>query len=86
MRFLTTPTTFCIVTFATPSNGTVVINKRLPILEGDEIVYLSSTAESLPWMMDAKTGQMTIDVSAVQSGIKEGEFAWAFEVRYAYGG
>ena len=92
MRFLTTPTTFCIVTFATPSNSTVAINKRLPILEGDEVIYLAPTANgndarsgkaSLPWMMDAETGQTIIDVSAVQSEIEEGEFAWAFEVRYA---
>jgi alpha-L-fucosidase len=79
-----------LASFTAPSNGMVVINKRLPILEGDEIVYLASKGNgndagstvSLPWTMDVETGQTTSDVSAVQSGIEQGEFAWAFEVRH----
>src|SRR5882762_11522318 len=40
VRFLTTPSTFCIVALSRPMNGQLVINKRLPILPGDEIVLL----------------------------------------------
>jgi alpha-L-fucosidase len=84
MRFLTTLTTFCIVAFSPPTNGSLVINKRLPILEGDQIFYLSAngSSNSLSWTMDAETGRVTVDVNSAESDIDQGQFAWAFEVRY----
>jgi alpha-L-fucosidase len=77
-------------------NGQLVINKRLPILPGDEIVLLSPIAASqnadrprsngtiaLPWFVDDSTGRLTIDVST--SDLSEVDYAWAFQVRYGLG-
>jgi len=96
VRFLTTSNTFCIVAFSRPTNGQLVVNKRLPILPGDEIVLLSPNTASqnadrprsggaigLPWSVDDSTGQLVIDVS--ESDLGEVEYAWAFQVRYALG-
>ncbi|KAJ7639931.1 glycoside hydrolase family 29 protein [Mycena rosella] len=82
VRFLTTPTTFCIVAFAPPANGQLVINKRLPLLPGDALVLLKPDGGSVvvPWTMDERTGQFVVDVSS--SDVAGGRFAWAFEADY----
>lgn len=89
VRFLTTPTTFCIVAFSRPANGQLIIDKRLPILPQDEIFLLSpqvadrsesSAMQGLPWSIDETTGQLTVNVS--ESYLNEVQYAWAFEVRY----
>jgi alpha-L-fucosidase len=92
IRFLTTPHAFCIVTFSRPTNGQLVINKRLPILPGDKIVLLnpsiarhkadrsrSDSATGLPWSLDP-SGQLTVNVS--ESDLSGIEYAWAFQVQY----
>lgn len=89
VRFLTTPNTFCIVAFSRPTNGQLIIDKRLPILPQDKIFLLSpqvadrsqsSAMQGLPWTIDETTGQLTVNVS--ESYLNEVEYAWAFEVRY----
>ncbi|KAF9262562.1 glycoside hydrolase family 29 protein [Marasmius fiardii PR-910] len=81
-RFTRTADTFCIMVFD-PPNGQLVINKRLPLLPGDEIRFLSTTAgHSLPWSMDASTGKVTVDVSASASAISKVQFGWAFQVKF----
>jgi hypothetical protein len=82
VRFLTTPTTFCIVALAPPANGQLVINKRLPLLSGDTLLLLkpNGISVSTPWTVDAETGQLVVNVSA--SDIADGRFAWAFEATY----
>ncbi|KAK7447018.1 hypothetical protein VKT23_014231 [Stygiomarasmius scandens] len=82
-RFTTTPTTFCIVTFSPPEGGELVIDKQVPLLPGDEIVFLSpnSHATSLPWTMD-DSGKLTVDVSGSMDEIESVQFAWAFQIRY----
>ncbi|KAK0448931.1 glycoside hydrolase family 29 protein, partial [Desarmillaria tabescens] len=79
VRFLTTPTTFCIVVFSRPENGKIVIEKRLPLLPGDEMVLLGPDSD-IPanWSMDVASGHLTIDVAKIDIF----EYAWAFEVRY----
>ncbi|KAF5364987.1 hypothetical protein D9758_008190 [Tetrapyrgos nigripes] len=90
-RFTTTvsPGTFCIIAFVRPEGDTLVINKRLPVLEGDEILFLgpgSSDPKSptLPWTMDLQTGALMVDLtgSGVREEIESVNFAWAFEVKY----
>ncbi|KAK7032171.1 hypothetical protein VNI00_013345 [Paramarasmius palmivorus] len=85
-RFTTTPDTFCIVAFDQPSSNRLVVNKRLPVLEGDEIVLLTpnGASESLLWSVDANSGALTIDLSSVNVG--DVRFAWAFQVRYKLDG
>ncbi|THV04606.1 glycoside hydrolase [Dendrothele bispora CBS 962.96] len=82
-RFTTTPTTFCMVTFSPPSGGQLVIDKRVPLLPGDEIFFLSPNANttSLPWTM-ADNGKLTVDVSGSMDEIESVKFAWAFQVKY----
>jgi alpha-L-fucosidase len=77
-----------------PTNGQLVVNKRLPILPGDEIVLLSPNTASqnadrsrsdnaigLPWSVDDSTGQLVVNVS--DSDMIGIEYAWAFQVRYS---
>ncbi|KAJ7142230.1 glycoside hydrolase family 29 protein [Mycena epipterygia] len=82
VRFLTTPTTFCIVAFAPPADGQLIINQRVPLLPGDTLVLLRPNGASVPtpWTMDARTGQLVVNVSA--SDVADGRFAWAFEAQY----
>ncbi|KAJ7057775.1 glycoside hydrolase family 29 protein [Mycena amicta] len=82
-RFTTTPTTFCIVAFAPPNNGTLVINKRLPLLPGDEIVALGPKGSSAPlaWST-SKNGTLTIEVS--DTNVEGVQFAWPFQVKYKF--
>jgi hypothetical protein len=92
IRFLTTPRAFCIIAFSRPTNGQLVINKRLPILPGDKIVLLSpsiashnadrsrsDSATGLPWSLDS-SGRLVVNVS--ESDLSGIEYAWAFQVRY----
>ncbi|KAJ7577830.1 glycoside hydrolase family 29 protein [Mycena floridula] len=84
-RFLTTSRTFCIIAFAAPSNGQLVINKRLPILPGDTITLLSSSnGSALPWSVNHTTGQLTVSISA--EAVAQGKFAWPFKVQYTFNG
>lgn len=92
VRFLATPNTFCIVAFSQPTNGQLVIKKRLPIFPGDEIVLLSplaadrsrsDVANGLNWSLDDITGSLTVNVS--ESDLRGIEYAWAFQVRYGTG-
>ncbi|KAH7929517.1 glycoside hydrolase family 29 protein [Leucogyrophana mollusca] len=88
VRFLTTPTTFCIVAFNQP-NGTLVVDAGgavLPVSKGDTIVLLgpdtnstSTTQEGLEWSMDS-TGVLTITVPEEQVALVD--YAWAFQVTY----
>lgn len=79
VRFLTTPTTFCIVAFSRPDDGKIVIEKRLPLLPGDEMVLLGQDSDRpVAWSMDEASGHLTIDVADMDIF----EYAWAFEVRY----
>ncbi|KAF5374668.1 hypothetical protein D9615_009002 [Tricholomella constricta] len=82
VRFTTTPKTFCIVAFHQPQDGQLTIQKRLPILPGDQIRLLGPTAASapLPWSVDHATGRFTVNVS--ESALAGGRFAWAFQVSY----
>ncbi|KAJ7467488.1 glycoside hydrolase family 29 protein [Mycena latifolia] len=82
VRFLTTPTTFCIVAFAPPANGQLVINKRVPLLPGDALFLLrpNDARVETPWTMDMFAGQLVVDVPA--SDVADGRFAWAFQAWY----
>ena len=84
-RFLTTPTTFCIVTFDKPAGGTIAVDAGgavLPVLEGDEVVLLGpgGGGKPLKWSVNGK-GVMSISVDADE--VDQVDYAWAFEVRYA---
>jgi len=84
VRFLTTPTTFCIVAFNKPS-GTLTIDAGgavLPVLQGDQVMLLvpSGNGTALKWSV-GEGGVMSIEVDAGE--VDEVEYAWAFEVRYA---
>ncbi|KAJ7484667.1 glycoside hydrolase family 29 protein [Mycena latifolia] len=81
-RFTTTPTTFCIVAFTQPVGGKVTINKRLPVMAGDEIVFLRPQGPSSPltWNVDEHTGRLVIEVP--ESDVKAVDYAWAFQVQY----
>ncbi|KAJ7660033.1 glycoside hydrolase family 29 protein [Mycena rosella] len=81
-RFTTTPTTFCVVAFSQPEGGKVMVNKRLPVMAGDEIFFLRPGGPSAPlnWTVDEPTGRLVIDVSA--SDIRAVDYAWAFQVQY----
>lgn len=95
-RFITTPDAFCIISFSRPTNGQLVVHKRLPIFPGDQIVLLSPStarqnsdrprsdgATGLPWSVDP-TGQLIVNIS--ESDLDGVEYAWAFQVRYALPG
>ncbi|KAJ7151032.1 glycoside hydrolase family 29 protein [Mycena filopes] len=81
-RFTTTPSTFCVVAFVQPVNGKLRINKRLPVLAGDDIVFLrpQGPSSALNWTVDAKTGSLVIDVP--EDEVKTVKYAWAFQVQY----
>ncbi|KAF7977933.1 hypothetical protein HWV62_2001 [Athelia sp. TMB] len=90
VRFLTTPETFCIVTFTRPENGKLVIeNKQLPVLPGDTVFLLGPNYQArpgdhsgLPWSLDETTGAITINITEKElEGI---DFAWAFKVVYEF--
>jgi len=85
IRFTTTPKTFCIVAFNEPQSGRLTIQKRLPLLSGDQIRLLRPTGASvsLPWSVDSSTGRLTVNVS--DSALAGGRFAWAFQVSYKAG-
>ncbi|KAJ7609992.1 glycoside hydrolase family 29 protein [Mycena polygramma] len=81
VRFLTTPTTFCIVAFAPPTNGRLVVNKRVPLLPGDALRLLTPRGGvEVSWAVDARTGQLVVDVA--DGDVADGRFAWAFEATY----
>ncbi|GLB37874.1 putative alpha-L-fucosidase [Lyophyllum shimeji] len=82
IRFTTTPKTFCIVAFNQPQNGVLTVQKRLPLLPGDQIRLLGPTgaSASLPWAVDSTTGRLTVNVS--DAALAGGQFAWAFQVSY----
>ncbi|KAK7046728.1 glycoside hydrolase [Favolaschia claudopus] len=84
-RFTTTPTTFCIVAFSQPVDGKVTISKRLPVMDGDDIVLLRPDGPTTPlaWNIDQESGTLSIEVS--ESDVTAVEYAWAFEVRYQIG-
>ena len=90
MRFLTTPETFCIVTFTRPENGKLVIeNKQLPVLPGDTVFLLGphhharpGDHSGLPWSLNGTTGAMTINVT--EKELEDIDFAWAFKVVYEF--
>ncbi|KAJ6590514.1 glycoside hydrolase family 29 protein [Mycena vulgaris] len=81
-RFTTTPTTFCIVAFSQPVGGKVTINKRLPVIAGDDIVFLRPGGPSPPltWSLDEDTGRLVIEVP--ESEVEAVKYAWAFQVQY----
>jgi hypothetical protein len=81
-RFTTTPSTFCIVAFTQPVDGKVTINKRLPVLAEDEIVFLRPQGPTAPltWNVDEKSGKLVVDVP--ESDVTAVDFAWPFQVRY----
>ncbi|KAF7984811.1 hypothetical protein HWV62_11828 [Athelia sp. TMB] len=90
VRFLTTPETFCIITFTRPENGKLVIeNKQLPVLPGDTVFLLGPNHHArpgdhsgLPWSLDENTGAITINVTEKElEGI---DSAWAFKVVYEF--
>ncbi|KAG2074850.1 glycoside hydrolase family 29 protein [Suillus decipiens] len=84
-RFLTTPTTFCVIAFNKPSNGQIVIDAggvMLPIQKGDDIVLLgpSKSSQSLEWNID-ESGVLTVVVP--QDQVDQVDYAWAFQVTYS---
>jgi len=82
-RFTRTADTFCIVAFDRPTNGQLVINRRLPVLSGDEIRLLGpNPSQPLPWSVDASTGRLTVDISQAMGQIDTVQFGWAFQVVY----
>ncbi|KAF5354363.1 hypothetical protein D9758_010751 [Tetrapyrgos nigripes] len=88
-RFTSTPDTFCIVAFSPPGQDgqtELIINKRLPLLTGDQIFFLSPSSDSLqvPWEMDTVTGRTKIDLSnpRIMEEISQVNFAWAFKAVY----
>jgi len=84
-RFITTPKTFCIVSFNKPTDEKLVIHKRLPLLSGDSIFLLQpgGRKQALSWSVDQQTGELTVQVP--QSSLDSVEFAWAFAVQYKIG-
>jgi alpha-L-fucosidase len=85
VRFLTTPTTFCIVAFAPPPDGRLVVNKRVPLLPGDTLRLLTSGGGvEVQWAVNASTGQLVVEVP--EGAFADGRFAWAFEARYRVDG
>jgi alpha-L-fucosidase len=85
VRFLTTPTTFCIVAFAPPPDGRLVVNKRVPLLPGDALWLLTSGGGvEVQWAVNASTGQLVVEVT--EGALADGRFAWAFEARYRVDG
>ncbi|KDQ56343.1 glycoside hydrolase family 29 protein [Jaapia argillacea MUCL 33604] len=84
LRFLTTPTTFCVVSFGPPQNNQLAVNAQLPILSTDEIVYLGAvdgTQPVVPWQV-GPSGIM-LDTSGISLDTLGGAEAWAFQVRYS---
>ncbi|KAF7349208.1 Glycoside hydrolase [Mycena sanguinolenta] len=81
-RFTTTPTTFCIVAFTQPIGGKLTINKRLPVLTGDDIVFLRPQGPSAPltWNVDENSGTLVINIP--ESEVMAVDYAWAFQVHY----
>lgn len=82
IRFTTTPKTFCFVAFDQPSDGTLTIQKRLPIMPGDTIRLLGpgGTRVVLPWSID-NNGRLNVNVS--NDLLSEGRFAWSFQISYS---
>ncbi|KAF9465205.1 glycoside hydrolase family 29 protein [Collybia nuda] len=82
VRFTTTPKTFCVVAFDAPTNGQLVIHKRLPLLPGDTIKLLNPAKDvvDLPWSVNTDTGELTVNVST--DALTSGRFAWAFQIAY----
>jgi hypothetical protein len=60
----------------------VTINKRLPVMVGDEIVFLRPQGPSAPltWNVDQKSGQLVINIP--ESEVNGVDYAWAFQVQY----
>ncbi|EPQ55247.1 glycoside hydrolase [Gloeophyllum trabeum ATCC 11539] len=84
LRFLTTPDTFCIVSFDKPSQQ-LAVHAQIPILPGDEIVYLgdpNGNETSLSWSVDPETGYLTVDLGGLSLDPAGGAEAWAFQVKY----
>ncbi|PFH47095.1 glycoside hydrolase family 29 protein [Amanita thiersii Skay4041] len=81
-RFLTTPTTFCIVTFDKPQDNMLAIRQRLPILDGDEVALLLPGGEkrNVSWSVDKGTGHLAVQVE--QADVDAVKYAWTVQVRY----
>ncbi|KAF7362678.1 Glycoside hydrolase [Mycena venus] len=81
VRFLTTPSTFCIVAFAPLANGQLVINKRVSLLPGDTLRLLTPHGGvEVSWAINASTGQLVVSVP--EDALADGRFAYAFEASY----
>lgn len=60
----------------------MVINKRLPILEGDQIVLLGPKGPSSPltWDVDEQSGRLVVDLP--ESDVAVIDHAWSLQVQY----
>ncbi|XP_006464064.1 hypothetical protein AGABI2DRAFT_209111 [Agaricus bisporus var. bisporus H97] len=83
-RFTSTPTSLCVIAYNEPSSGKLVIQKRLPILPGDQVFLQHPNATisgtELEWSV-GETGKLTISVTEDQT--KDVKNAWAFKIVYA---
>ncbi|TDL21983.1 glycoside hydrolase [Rickenella mellea] len=79
VRFLQTPTTFCIVSLKKPTGGNLTVDTTTPILPGDTIQLLGGPKRELPWSISK--GKLSITVS--DDDLNSVQFAWAFQVTYA---
>ncbi|EIW80256.1 glycoside hydrolase family 29 protein [Coniophora puteana RWD-64-598 SS2] len=86
-RFLTTPTTFCIVAFTKPTGANLTVDAGpgvvLPVLEGDTVRLLGpgGNGTALKWSVD-DNGVMSIELN--EDEVDAVDYAWAFQVEYAY--
>ncbi|CAE6478403.1 unnamed protein product [Rhizoctonia solani] len=82
LRFTRTPNTTCIIALARPSNGTIIIEKSIPLLAGDTINLLGAPPlkGGLEW--SRHRGKTVIRVSEAQ--LDAVRHAWAFQIVYTH--
>ncbi|EGN92791.1 glycoside hydrolase family 29 protein [Serpula lacrymans var. lacrymans S7.3] len=98
VRFLSTPTTFCVVAFVEPSDGKLVVDSGgavLPLMAGDTIELLgpstpapNSTISSSTSSSSATSLPWTLDdagiltITVPEGQVDQVQYAWAFQVTY----
>jgi len=82
LRFTQTKDKFCIISLDRPQDGLLVVQKQVPVMEGDKITMLGGGREGVNLTWSIQDGGALV-VHVPESVVDQVQWAWAFKVDYA---